>query len=201
MPAEVSPTARALVVLELIQSSPGISADRLARRLGVTDRAARRYVHILREAGMAIESTPGRYGGYRVGRGQRPPPLMFTPTEALGLVMAVLEGRGPIDDTDPVGSAVAKISRGLPAPVASSVQAVRQVSARRPYVAATPDPETTATVMRACTGRQLLRLGYHRGPGRDRVFEVDPWDVVVRNGYWYLLCWSRTSAWIHRADF
>ena len=68
-PNDDSPTARALLALELIQGSPGITASRLAERLGVTERAARRYVAILREAGIPLESVRGPYGGYRVGRG------------------------------------------------------------------------------------------------------------------------------------
>jgi predicted DNA-binding transcriptional regulator YafY len=44
----MSPTARALLALELVQGSPGITADRLADKLGVSERAARRYVGILR---------------------------------------------------------------------------------------------------------------------------------------------------------
>ncbi|MDX6263432.1 MAG: hypothetical protein QOH84_5120, partial [Kribbellaceae bacterium] len=39
---ELSPTAKALMALELIQDNPGISGERLGQRLGVTDRAARR---------------------------------------------------------------------------------------------------------------------------------------------------------------
>jgi len=92
MTRDISPAARALVALELIQNNPGITAQRLADRLGVTERAARRYVATLREADLSIESVSGLYGGYRVGRGLRLPPLMFTAAEALGLVMAVLEG-------------------------------------------------------------------------------------------------------------
>ncbi|MHA5051406.1 helix-turn-helix transcriptional regulator [Streptomyces sp. SD15] len=36
------------------------------------------------------------------------------------------------------------------------------------------------------------RVGYRMGSGRDRVMEVDPWAVVVRDGRWFLLCWSHT---------
>lgn len=35
MTADPSPTARALLALELVQGSPGITADRLADKLGV----------------------------------------------------------------------------------------------------------------------------------------------------------------------
>ncbi|MGI5162216.1 helix-turn-helix transcriptional regulator [Microbispora sp. CA-102843] len=62
MTHDESPTARALLLLEMIQSSPGITAERLAGRLGVSERAARRYVGILREAGIPIESVRGPYG-------------------------------------------------------------------------------------------------------------------------------------------
>jgi hypothetical protein len=40
----------------------------------VTSRAARRYVEILREADMPVESVRGPDGGYQLGRGVRPPP-------------------------------------------------------------------------------------------------------------------------------
>src|SRR2546430_1644631 len=72
MPTNVtpaSPTARALLALELIQATPGVTADQLAFELRVTERAARRYVAILREAGIRIDATTGPYGGYRIGRG------------------------------------------------------------------------------------------------------------------------------------
>jgi hypothetical protein len=45
----------------------------------VTSRAARRYVEILREADMPVESVRGPDGGYQLGRGVRPPPLRFGP--------------------------------------------------------------------------------------------------------------------------
>ena len=107
MPHDASPTARALLALEIIQNSPGITAQRLGERLGVTERAVRRYVAILREADLPIEAVSGPHGGYRVGRGLRLPPLIFTAAEAMGLAMAVLEGhRNAADPTDLVGGAV-----------------------------------------------------------------------------------------------
>jgi anti-sigma regulatory factor (Ser/Thr protein kinase) len=52
--SDTSPTARSLLTLELLQSNPGITAERLADRLGVSSRAARRHVAILGEAGRAL---------------------------------------------------------------------------------------------------------------------------------------------------
>lgn len=195
MKPDLSPTARALLALELLQSSPGITADRLAGKLGVSGRAARRYVEILREAGIPIESVRGPHGGYRVGRGLRLPPLMFSGAEALGLVMAVLDGHHDAGDaTDPVGSALGKLMRALPEPVAAQAEAVRRTTAPAPdRGAARPDPETTTTLVGACTDHRLVRLDYRSEGGSQWQAEVEPWAVVVRHGRWYLLCRSHSA--------
>ncbi len=149
----------------------------------MTGRAARRYVAILREADLPIESVSGPYGGYRVGRGLRLPPLMFTAAEAAGLVMATLEGhRGAADPADVVGAALAKILRVLPQRVAP------------------PTPEATGDatprghldrLLEACSAGRVLRLSY-RLDDRASEMVVEPWAVVLRHSHWYLLCWSRS---------
>ena len=196
MQHDASPTARALLALELLQGSPGITADRLADKLGVSERAVRRYIGILREAGIPLESMRGPYGGYRLGRGLRLPPLMFSAVEALGLVMAVLDGHHDASDpSDPVGSALGKIMRALPEPVAAQAEAVRRATAPAPdRAAARPDPGTTSELVQACSSRRRARLGYRSEAGSEWVAVVDPWAVVVRHGRWYLLCRS------HKAD-
>ena len=193
---DASPTSRALLALELIQGSPGITADRLADKLGVSERAARRYAGILREAGIPIESVRGPYGGYSLGRGLRLPPLMFSAAEALGLVMAVLDGHHDASDpADPVGSALGKIMRALPKPVAAQAESVRRTTAPAPdRAAARPDPATTTALVQACLSHRQVRLDYRSEAGSEWVVDVDPWAVVVRHGRWYLLCRS------HRAD-
>jgi predicted DNA-binding transcriptional regulator YafY len=193
MAHDVSPTARALLALEVIQNSPGITARRLGDRLGVTERAARRYVAILREADLPIEAVSGPHGGYRVGRGLRLPPLMFTAAEAMGLVMAVLEGhRAAADATDLVGGALAKIVRVLPERVAGPVRAFRQVAAPHAAHDTWANPELMAQLIESCTAARRLRLAYRTGEAADRVMEVDPWAVVLRHSRWYLLGWSHT---------
>ena len=192
---EANPTARALLCLQLLQDHPGTTASRLAEKLGVSERAVRRYVGILREAGIPIESVRGPYGGYRLGRGLRLPPLMFSATEALGLVMAVLDGHHDAGDTaDPVGSALGKIVRALPERVAAQAEAVRRATAPAPdRAAARPDPGTTSALVQACSDHRRVRIGYRTEAGSEWLLDVDPWAVVVRHGRWYLLCHSHTS--------
>jgi predicted DNA-binding transcriptional regulator YafY len=189
---ESSPTARALLALEALQDSPGITAERLGRRLGVTSRAARRYVEILREADIPVESVRGPEGGYRLGRGVRLPPVRFGPDEALGLVMAALDGQHDAADAEgPVGLALGKLLSALPQSVAAQAEAVRRTAAPVPHRdPSRPDPATTVALVEACAARRRVRLGYRTEAGHDRDLEAEPWAVVVRYGRWYLLCRS-----------
>jgi len=196
MPAGSSPTARALQALEILQTRPGVTADELARRLGVTERAVRRYVGILREAGITVESTRGPYGGYRLGRGTRLPPVVFTEAEAIGLVMAVLDGQpGATDPDDLVGGALGKVIRVLPDRIGRQATALREHASAAPdRHAARPDPAVISALVAASAARRQVQVRYRGESGQKWETDVDPWAVVVRFGRWYLLCHS------HHAD-
>lgn len=193
--ADISPTARALRALEILHARPVVAAAELAQRLGVSERAARRYIEILREAGIPIESTRGRHGGYRLGRGTRLPPVMFTESEALALVMAVLGGTPTAaDDEDPVGGALGKVIRALPPTIG------RQAGALRSHAAAAPDPEAhwadpsvISTLVAAAAAHHRTAVTYRSASGRQWDTEVDPWAVIVRFRRWYLLCFSHRA--------
>ena len=184
-----SPTARALVALDVIQSRPGVTASELADRLGVTERAVRRYVEILRDADVPVVSVRGRYGGYRIGRSVRLPPVIFTGPEALGLVMAVLDSPTGAPQADSlVGSGVTKLVRALPESVGRPAALLWQHTAAAPADIPRPDPATTSALVEAVATGHRVRLGHRSGQGHEWTNEVDPWAVVVRYGLWYLLC-------------
>jgi predicted DNA-binding transcriptional regulator YafY len=194
VPTDLSPTARALRTLEILQTRPGTTAGELAERLGVTERAARRYIAILREAGIPVESARGPYGGYRLGRGTRLPPVVFTEAEALGLVMTVLDGQpaaADADTDDPVGAALGKVIRALPENIGRQAAALREHASAAPdrYLAR-PDPATTSALVAAVATRRRVLLRYRSESGREWEHDVDPWAVVIRYGRWYLLCHS-----------
>jgi predicted DNA-binding transcriptional regulator YafY len=193
--ADLSPTARALRVLKLLQDQPGITAGELAATLGVTERAARRYVAILREADIPVESVRGPYGGYRVGRGIRLPPLVFSAAEALGLVMAVLDGSHAAEDADdPVGAALGKLIRALPEYVGRQAATMRRYASAAPDRGAVrPDIETTSALVAAVADQRRVSIGYHTESGGRWREDVDPWAVVVRHGRWYLVCHSHRA--------
>jgi len=177
------------VALDVIQSRPGVTASELADRLGVTERAVRRYVEILRDADIPVVSVRGRYGGYRIGRSVRLPPVVFTGPEALGLVMAVLDSPTGAPQADSlVGSGVTKLVRALPESVGRPAALLWQHTAAAPADVPRPDPATTSALVEAVATGHRVRLGYRTGQSHEWTNEVDPWAVVVRYGLWYLLC-------------
>lgn len=196
MSTDLSPTARALRALEILQTRPGTTAGELAGRLGVTERAARRYVGILREAGIPVQSARGPHGGYRLGRGTRLPPIVFTQAEALGLVMAVLDGHPTAADVDDlIGTALGKVIQALPESVGREAAALREHASAAPdQYSARPAPAITSALVAAVAARRRVLVAYRSESGSEWESEVDPWAVVVRYGRWYLLCHS------HRAD-
>ncbi|MBE1493421.1 putative DNA-binding transcriptional regulator YafY [Amycolatopsis lexingtonensis] len=195
MPSEVSPTARALRALEILRTRPGTTADQLAERLGVTERAARRYVGILREAGIQVDSARGPHGGYRLRRGTRLPPIVFTQAEALGLVMAVFDGQpAATGGDDPVGAALGKVIEALPENVGRQAAALREHASAAPdRHSARPDPGTTSALVAAVAAKRRVLITYRSEGGSQWEAEVDPWAVVTRHGRWYLLCHSHRA--------
>ncbi len=81
----------------------------------------------------------------------------------------------------------------LPAAIAGTAEAIRQVSTKdNDSVAPKPDPEIAAVLFRASVASHRVRLDYRMGEARVRTMEVDPWALCVRHGLWYLLGWSHT---------
>lgn len=198
MPTDLSPTARALRTLEILQTRPGTTAGELARRLEVTERAARRYVGILREAGIPVDSTRGPHGGYWLRRGTRPP-VHFTQAEALSLVMAVLDGHPAAADADDlVGAALGKVIKVLPENIGREAATLLEHALATPdRQAARPDPATASALVAAAANRRRVLLAYRSEAGNEWEAEVDPWAVVVRHGRWYLLGYSHRASATH----
>jgi predicted DNA-binding transcriptional regulator YafY len=121
------------------------------------------------------------------------PPVVFTEPEALGLVMAVLDGQPQAADL--LASALDKVIRALPDSVGRQAAALRDHASPAPVRQSTrPDPLTTSALVTAIAARRRVRATYRSETGREWDADVDPWAVVVRHGRWYLLCHS------HRAN-
>src|SRR5258707_13327825 len=119
------PTTRVLTVLELLQAHRQMSGPKLAERLEVDVRSVRRYIMMLQDLGIPIEAERGRYGTYRLLRGFKLPPLMFTEDEALALTLGLLAAMrlGLAAAAPAVEGALAKVERVMPATLRARMEA------------------------------------------------------------------------------
>ena len=81
------PTTRLLALLGVLQARDLVSGAELARRLEVDGRSVRRYIAMLNEIGVPVETVRGPHGGYRLRPGLTIPPLLLmvlTPNPAPG---------------------------------------------------------------------------------------------------------------------
>lgn len=185
------PATRVLALLEVLQDRGLVPAAELAERLAVDPRTVRRYATALRELDIPVETVRGRYGGYRLARGYRLPPLMLGDDEAVAVAVA-LAAAGEREEAGPPSAtqrALVKLNRVLPPAlrqrVTTLVDATAVVPAGRPAV--TPEPEATLTLAAAVRDRRRVRLEHAR-PGAPAVTrEVDPYGLVVHAGRWYLV--------------
>lgn len=98
------------------------------------------------------------------------PDLGLTPEEATALNLAVNASRGPGG-----GDLALKLGGITDAPVAVSLA---------------PVPAPLEAVLDAQARRRRIRFGYRDRTGTPSVRVVDPWAVVSRQRYWYLVGWD-----------
>jgi len=202
------PTTRVLTVLELLQSHRQMSGPKLAERLEVDVRSVRRYILMLQELGIPIEGERGRYGNYRLRRGFKMPPLMFTEEEALGLTLGLLAAKrvGMAMTTPAVEGALAKIDRVLPEAVRERVQALQETlvlnipssELTRP----TPGSSVVLTFSTATQQEQRVWMRYRASQSSETERAVDPYGLIFQAGLWYTVgyCHLREGLRIFRLD-
>jgi predicted DNA-binding transcriptional regulator YafY len=198
LPHVLSPTARLLELLELLQAQPLTTGREIADRLGVDGRTARRYVAALQELGIPVEGQRGVGGGYRILPGYRLPPLMLTDDEAVVLALGVLAaGRlglgGPAESAE---GALAKIHRVLPDALRRRVEALEETL---DFTAAAPEgtPVAGTTVLpvaEAIRRRRRLLTTYRTYAGEESRRELSPYGLVVHSGRWYLAAYDHGRA-------
>jgi predicted DNA-binding transcriptional regulator YafY len=199
------PTTRVLTVLELLQSRRSMSGPELAGRLEVNIRTVRRYITMLQDLGIPVETERGRYGSYRLRPGFKLPPLMFTDEETLAVTLGLLAARklGLAVAAPAVEGALAKIERVLPATLRERVQAIQNtlsLDVRADGVA--PDSAIISALCAAAQRERRVWLRYQAYESDETEREVDLYGLVYHNGFWYAVgyCHLRHDVRVFRLD-
>ncbi|MFD5556764.1 helix-turn-helix transcriptional regulator [Streptomyces sp. NPDC127068] len=185
------PLTRVLTLLELLQSHARLTGTELADRLDTDVRTVRRYVSHLRELGIPVEAERGRYGGYRLARGYRMPPLVLTNDEALAVVLGLLAAeRLGMGTTAPASAgALAKIERVLPHSLREPLAAMRETLSFTANAVIGQTPGTGVLLALAQASRAGTTVGISHRSWRQEQTErdIDPYGVVFHTGRWYVV--------------
>lgn len=190
-----NPTGRALQLLSLLQTNRFWPCAELAARLGVTERTVRRDLDRLRELGYPVDSTSGRYGGYRLATGTHVPPLILDDEEAvavaIGLRYAAEAAISGIEETSL--RALAKIEALLPHRLRRRVSALHSsvASLRRAVDDDVIHPESLSVFAAACRDHEHVRFDYRRTREEHSRRHVEPHQLVTAGRRWYLVAWDR----------
>lgn len=183
-----SPTTRLLTVLELLQSYPAMSGAELARRLEVDVRTIRRYIVMLLDMGIPVEAERGPHGAYRLRRGYKLPPLMFTDAEAISLtlgLLAIREYQFPVD-VAAVEGALAKTERVMPEKLLAQAQALQEaITFKVPRPPVRFQNDVIAPLSLAVRQRKRVWLRYRSWSGEESERLYDPYGILFNEGVWY----------------
>ena len=212
VPVSSSPTTsgRLLALLSLLQARREWPGRVLAERLAVSERTVRRDVDRLRELGYPIKASKGPDGGYRLGAGNRLPPLLFDEEQAVALAVALRTAVGTGAGIEAAAArALTTIRQVMPSRLQQRIDALDAVEAQPGPGAPQADTEVLLAIGRAVQAREELRFDY-RAVGSDGDADalllpprqVQPHHLIARAGRWYLVAWNpRRSDWrIYRAD-
>lgn len=186
------PTTRLLTILELLQARSQLSAAEMAERLEVDTRSVRRYITMLQDLGIPVETVRGRHGGYRLRPGFKLPPLMFTGDEALAVSLGLMASRwlGLTTEAPATEGALAKLERVLPMALRERVAALQDAvgfSGRDVSAAASASGDLLLSLSAAVRRQVTVRIGYESADGRASERDIDPYGLVFHFGRWYLI--------------
>ena len=168
-----------------------MSGSELAQRLEINIRTLRRYIVMLQDLGIPIESERGRNGAYILSAGYKLPPMMFTNEEALALTVGLISARRlNLADTDrAVESALAKLERVMPLDLKSRVRALTETITLDQYTtSSTPPSEVVLSEMSSAAQlQQRVHIQYHPPHGEDTERDFDPYGLTYYLNRWYVV--------------
>ncbi|MBG0814419.1 YafY family protein [Planomonospora sp. ID82291] len=148
----------------------------------------------LRELGYPITAVKGPEGGYRLGAGAEPPPLLFDDDQAIALTVALQIAAGNADGglAVPAAQALNTIRQVMPARLRNRVNALQVTAVERPAAqpAAPVGGDVLLALSTAARNREVLGFGYGTDPFDRPPRRVEPHHVVTWDRRWYLVAYD-----------
>jgi predicted DNA-binding transcriptional regulator YafY len=190
----MSPSARMLRLLSLLQTHRYWPGEELSERLGVSPRTLRRDIDRLRELGYSVDASRGVAGGYQLRAGASLPPLLLEDEEAVAIAVGLRTSAGGavagMEETSV--QALTKVIALMPPRLRRRMDAVRSqtdnfVWGGGPVI----DPDVLTTLAQACRDDELVTFGYTARDADPTHRRVEPLRLVSLGRRWYLVGYDR----------
>lgn len=173
------------ILSTFLSSDNYVTANELAQKYEMSTRSIYRYVAVLSEGGVPIESQQGRGGGWRIIDTYKVKATYFTDEEYKRLIFA-LQSFSLQDD---VIKSVTQKLEGL-----KRVHSSATVLKNNQFVVDSTDisvGDKVNVLSDAISQRLLCTIEYHSKDGVDTVRTVEPYCLVMKDGAWYVYCFCR----------
>jgi predicted DNA-binding transcriptional regulator YafY len=164
-----------------------VTGPELAAELEVDIRSVRRYISSLRDLGIPIDGEAGRAGTYRLRPGYRLPPVMFTNTEMIAVMLGLVAVRNlGLAEACGAEDAIAKIERVLPDALREQARAIQRALTFNVRAVKTRVPDVVlANASLAAYQQRQFWMDYQAQHGRPTQRTVDIYGVTFHGGSWY----------------
>jgi predicted DNA-binding transcriptional regulator YafY len=184
---------RLFAILLELQHKRRVRAQDLARQFEVSKRTIYRDLSALNQMGIPLTALPGE--GFELVEGYYLPPLMFTESEAIALILGsrLLSQQSTGSLAQSADSALGKIKVALPDAVRARSEALTDIIGFfTPKAKFDLDDRQLLLIQRAIQEKRVLHLRY-RSYQQEDVTErdVEPHRLFYADGVWYLEAFCR----------
>ncbi len=173
------------IMSTLLASDKLVTAEELADKFEMSKRSVYRYVGVLSEGGVPIESVLGRGGGWRIIDTYKLKATYFTEEEYQRTLLC-LQSFSVQDEATKF--ALQKLQGLKRSHETATVLKSEQFVVDGADIAV----GDKVSILSDCVGqKKLCTIEYHSRDGVDTVRVVEPYCIVLKDGIWYVYCFCR----------
>lgn len=173
------------ILSTLLASDKLVNAEELSSRYEISRRSVYRYVAMLSEGGVPIESVYGRGGGWRIIDTYKLKATYFTPAEYERLIFSLQSSSVQDEITRQATQKLEGLNR---------THSAATVLRSDQFVVDGADISVgdKVSILSDCVAqKKLAQIEYHSKDGVDTVRVVEPYCIVLKDGLWYAYCYCR----------
>lgn len=167
----------------LLSADDLVRADDLAREFEISTRTVYRYIDVLSQGGIPIESHYGRHGGWTIMENYKLKSTFFT-KEEYERVLFCLQSFSVQDAT--MRNIISKL-QGL---YRSNKGATILRSEQLIVDSEDMDGNDTVSIFSDCiANKKCCQIEYHSKAGEDSIRTVEPYCLILKDNIWYVYCY------------